>query len=105
MLGQQPLALHFTGHGTEEKDEKTGKISNTLMLEHTYGEAETVSEEQLKKILESSKAELDFVFVASCYSEFAGKIFQNIGVKHVICIKSGNTIGDDVVIMFSTVFY
>jgi hypothetical protein len=37
--------LHFTGHGTEEKDEKTGKIINTLMLEHTYGEAEYVSEE------------------------------------------------------------
>jgi hypothetical protein len=35
-LGQQPLALHFTGHGTEE---------NELMLEHTYGEAEYVSEE------------------------------------------------------------
>jgi hypothetical protein len=41
------LALHFTGHGTEEKE---------LMLEHTYGEAEYVSEEQLKKILESSKS-------------------------------------------------
>ena len=68
------MALHFTGHGTEDKDEN-GKIINTLMLEHTYGEAEYVSEEQLKKILESSKAELDFVFVASCYSEFAGKIF------------------------------
>jgi hypothetical protein len=37
--------LHFTGHGTEKKDEKTGKIINTLMLEHTYGEAEYVSEE------------------------------------------------------------
>ena len=59
----------------------------------------------MKKILESSKAELDFVFVASCYYEFAGKIFQNIGVKHVICVKSGNTIGDDAVIMFSKVFY
>lgn len=26
-------------------------------------------------------------------------------MKHVICVKSGNTIGDDAVIMFSKVFY
>ena len=45
ILGQQPLALHFTGHGTESKDPVSGKITNTLMLEHTYGEAENVTEE------------------------------------------------------------
>lgn len=103
ILAEKPLALHFTGHGTETK--VGGKIENYLMLEHFDGEAEHLSEEQLGSIIKASKAELEFVFVASCYSEFAGKIFLNAGAKHVICVKSGNQIADDAVILFSKSFY
>ena len=45
------------------------------------------------------------MFVASCYSEFAGKIFLNAGAKHVICIREGQRIADEAVITFSRDFY
>jgi len=45
------------------------------------------------------------VFVASCYSEFAGKIFLNAGARHVICVKGGQQIADQAVITFSKAFY
>ena len=89
ILGKNPLALHFTGHGTEVKNpDKT--ISHSLLLEYEDGEAEEVSEKQLIDIIRQSNADLEFVFVASCYSEFAGKAFLNAGARHVICVKSGN---------------
>ena len=43
--------------------------------------------------------------MASCYSEFAGKVFFNAGARHVICVKKGNTIADEAVIEFSKCFY
>jgi hypothetical protein len=49
--------------------------------------------------------DLEFVVVASCYSEFAGKVFLNAGARHVVCIKSGNAIADVAVILFSKTFY
>ena len=49
ILTQNPLALHFTGHGFETK--YNGKISNSLLLEFEDGEGEEVSEMQLTKII------------------------------------------------------
>ena len=45
------------------------------------------------------------MFVASCYSQFAGEIFHNAGAKHVICIERGEKIRDDASIIFSQAFY
>jgi hypothetical protein len=46
-----------------------------------------------------------FVFVASCFSECCGRIFQQAGVEHVICIKSEKQIKDEAAVLFSKVFY
>lgn len=83
----------------------SGKIQNSLLLEHYDGDSVEVNEHLLNDIIKSSKAELEFVFVASCYSEFAGRIFQKMGVKHVIVVKQGNVIADKAVIKFSDTFY
>jgi hypothetical protein len=42
-------------------------------------------EKDLKEILHN--VQLDFVFMATCHSEFAAKIFLENGAKHVIGIK------------------
>ena len=60
-----------------------------MLFETEDGEGELVSEKTLSEFMQSSNTKLEFVFVASCYSEFAGKIFLNAGAKHVICVKSG----------------
>ena len=81
------------------------EIKNSLLLEYEDGEAEQVSEQQLYEMIQSSHTDIEFVFVASCYSEFAGKVFLKAGVRHVICVKQGNEIGDEAVINFSKSFY
>jgi hypothetical protein len=62
---------------------------NYLLFESEDGEGELVSEKMLQEFIQSSNTNLEFVFVASCYSEFAGKIFLNAGAKHVVCVRSG----------------
>lgn len=57
-----------------------------LLFETDEGDSKLVSREQLKKLIKSTCATLDFVFVASCHSEFVGRIFLEAGAKHVICI-------------------
>ncbi len=106
------MALHFTGHGLENNQETFGKYykhrvtdGNYLLFETDDGEGELVSERMLREFINSSNTNLEFVFVASCYSEFAGKIFLNAGSKHVIYVKQGQQIADLAVITFSKSFY
>ena len=47
----------------------------------------------------------EFVFVASCHSQFAGKIFHQAGAKHVICVTEDAKISDEASIIFSRTFY
>lgn len=48
---------------------------------------------------------LQFVYVASCHSEQVGKVFQEAGVPHVICINQKETILDKAAVEFSKFFY
>ena len=57
-----------------------------MVLENEKGGSELVSREQLKKMIKQNRCELKFVFVATCHSEFVGRIFMEAGAKHVICI-------------------
>ena len=76
-MTEKPNALHFSGHGIENKKEyfKNPNVNNQgnfLVFEHGNGDANLVSEDRLTKLIHASKIKLEFVFVASCYSEFAG---------------------------------
>ena len=43
--------------------------------------------------------------MASCHSEFAGKIFLASGAKHVICVDYDYKIADEAVLKFTETFY
>jgi len=45
------------------------------------------------------------VVVASCHSESAGRIFQKVGIRHVICIDQKKLLLDEAAIDFSKTFY
>jgi len=73
-LSQNPLALHFSGHGIENNKKNFGRNhflkkdeGDYLLFETESGEGELVSEKMLKEFLKASKANLEFVFVASCF--------------------------------------
>ncbi|CDW83802.1 nb-arc domain protein [Stylonychia lemnae] len=111
-LTENPIALHFSGHGIENNKENFGKDSkalkdegNFLIFEDNEGCAQFMSEKKLFELLEHSGTKLEFVFVASCYSQFAGEIFHNAGAKHVICVRKGFQISDEAAIAFSKNFY
>lgn len=107
-----PVALHFSGHGVENNVESLGQTSvltkdkgNLLLLEDKDGQTVYYFEEDLKTLVEVSKNKFEVVFVSSCHSEFAGKIFLNAGAKHVICIRQSEKISDAASLRFSNVFY
>ena len=56
-------------------------------------------------MIKQNKCELEFVFVATCHSEFVGQIFQEAGAKHVICIMHSKEVKDEAVITFTDTFY
>jgi len=53
----------------------------------------------------STKCELEFVVVATCHSEFVGRIFLEAGAKHVICIRHSEEVQDKAIITFTDTFY
>ena len=59
----------------------------------------------MKKLIYTTGAKLDFVFIASCHSEFVGRIFLQAGASHVICIDKKHEVEDDAVITFTDAFY
>ncbi len=74
-LTENPIALHFSGHGIENNKRNFGKDSmklrdegNFLIFEDQEGCAQFMSEKKLHELLEASGNKLEFVFVASCYS-------------------------------------
>jgi hypothetical protein len=74
-LTENPIALHFSGHGIQNNKENFGKNSafikgegNFLIFEDHEGCAKYLSEKSLHEMLEASGTKLEFVFVASCYS-------------------------------------
>lgn len=48
---------------------------------------------------------LDFVFMATCHSQFAAEIFLTAGAHHVIGINLANTIQDSAILTFTQTFY
>jgi hypothetical protein len=76
---------------------------DAIVMENSETLGEFLFEEDLKVIMQDVK--LDFVFMATCHSEFAAKIFLNAGAKHVIGIKQDMKIDDSAVLTFTQTFY
>lgn len=77
--------LHYCGHG----------VQDYLLFENHEGLSVKLDSMKLKKILKEAGKPLKLVFVASCHSEAAGKIFMEAGAIHVICIKQNYQILDE----------
>ena len=76
-----------------------------LLFETEYCEGELVSSKQLRKLIKQYGVKLDLVFVAACKSEFVGRIFQQAGARHVICVREGAEVLDKAVLIFAKCFY
>ena len=116
-LNDNPIGLHFAGHGFENNEklfrgDKKGWLNNrgkgdVLLFEKEDGSSSFYSESDLKFLLENTyrSHRIEFVVVASCHSECVGKIFQASGAKHVICIDQKKILQDEAAILFSKTFY
>lgn len=93
VLQRQPLAIHFSGHGILNTPESVGQYhylhkdeGDFLLMETSEGDSQLVSRKQLQQLIKSTGTVLTFVFIATCHSEFVGKIFLEAGALHVIYI-------------------
>lgn len=104
--------MHFSGHGVENNQKSLGQNyflnqnrGNLLLLENSDGKTEYYFEDELTNLVSGRESKFEVVFISSCHSEFAGKIFLNAGAKHVICIRQSEKISDAASLKFSCVFY
>lgn len=72
---------------------KEGRISchghpRCLFLENDWGGMFILKMEELKRWIELGGQNLQFVFVAACYSRLIGQAFVDAGVPHVVCCDS-----------------
>jgi hypothetical protein len=111
-ISDRPIVLHFSGHGLVNSRQNIGNDfafnedkGNILLLEDEHGMSDYLYEKDLKNMVDLMGANFEVVFIASCHSEFAGKVFSNAGAKHVICIKGSERISDDAALKFTQVFY
>ena len=119
ILAENPIALHFSGHGSKDSLVLEQDEDGTPFYLHREELTEICAEiharncreqERLKKCepvqCERRKLnEIQFVFVASCHSENMAAIFRRAGVKHVICIREDHPVSDDAMLFFTNKFY
>ena len=74
-------------------------------METAECDSQLVSRKQLQSLIRSSGTVLNFVYIATCHSEFVGRIFLEAGAKHVICIDQQEEVMDEAIISFTDTFY
>ena len=112
VISERPIVLHFSGHGIVNDSQSMGADyafvkdkGNILLLEDEHGMSNYLFEQELKNMLEILDSQFEVVFIASCHSEFAGRVFSNAGAGHVVCIKGSEKISDEAALKFAQVFY
>ena len=78
---------------------------DALVLEDENCLAQYLYADDLKQMVERSGVALDFVFMATCHSESAARIFLEAGSHHVIGINRDKAVQDEAVLTFSKSFY
>jgi hypothetical protein len=112
----RPGAIHFSGHGMtadEIKEEniklqmeeseinRIFKKGDAIVMENQSCLAEYLFADDLRKMTQTANIELDFVFMATCHSQFAAQIFKDAGAKHVIGINRDDKIVDEAILTFT----
>ena len=72
-----------------------------MLLEDKNGKGRKLKVKVLEQMISEMKWEIELVVVSSCHSESAGKLFQQAGVKHVVCIREEFGIKDAASILFA----
>ena len=110
-MSLSPSVLHISCHGVQNRPtnqrnfRQNQNVGNFLLFENGQGDGELVSAQELSTFMEKDEANLSVVFVAACQSEEIGRIFQDNGAKHVICVESKRFVLDKAAIMFTKKFY
>lgn len=96
-LSQGNRFLHFSCHGHPL----------SLFIENEYGGAQQLLvDENLKSWLQAGGNSLSVVFVSACHSRFAGQMFVDAGVEHVVCCeKNEHVLSNAAAIIFARGFY
>lgn len=112
IISDRPIVLHFSGHGVVNDAQSMGSDyafvkdkGDMLLLEDEHGMSSYLFEQDLKNMIDLLDANFEVVFIASCHSEFAGKVFSNAGARHVISIRGTEKISDVAALKFAQVFY
>jgi len=92
--------LHLSGYGLQHR----------LIFEdeEKLGVAQVISTNSLQKLLDAlitKQRWLELVVVSACHSYFAGKAFQDNGIKSVVCVKYDTSVDDKAAQTFSSSFY
>ena len=100
-IREEPKVIHISCHGSDPEK------GYSLKFEDQWKKRE-IPEKELDDILSNLKDKLkniDLVFLSSCYSEVAGKLFLKYGVKNVIYIKKNCQISNKASLVFANSFY
>lgn len=59
----------------------------------------------MKALLKKTQNKIELIFLAACESEMIGRMFQECGVPHVICVLKGRQVLDEAAIKFTMRLY
>jgi hypothetical protein len=90
---------------TDKAIEVCYKKGDALVLEDDSCLAQYLHADDLKTMVQRSGVKLDLVFMATCHSESAARIFLEAGSHHVVGINRDNKVADEVVLTFTKSFY
>ncbi len=90
-------ALHFSGHGHP----------NAVWLEDGCAGLQLMNKDTLLQLLRAGDdhRNIEFVFLAACYSEALAAAWVELGVKHVVCVQIYAKIQDSAAVIFTKHFY
>ena len=102
-IRREPKIIHISCHG---RNPKQGQYS--LIFENK-GDAQDITAEELETNILSKNSDhlkkIDLVFLSSCHSEIAGKLFLKYGVKNVIYINKNFPISNTASLNFTIFLY
>jgi hypothetical protein len=103
VLRKMPKVIHISCHGLNP----SGAAGYALRFEEK-GKRQDIYEKQLDELLGKFEDQLkciDLVFLSSCHSEVAGKLFKKHGAKNVIYIDKNWPVSNTASLDFAISFY
>ena len=90
--------LHLTSYGSQHD-------GDLFSLENGFGYTQTLSKQELKKLVSEAGSKLQVAVLVSCYPSKMARIFIDAGVPHVVSIQREKKFRDETASLFVTTFY